>query len=104
MVNQDTMIIYKKYLYFLNVLFECRFHFFTFDNLESENQFFSYRYWVLSSHYSIKNDWINFKQTRYNTIKRFEKIKHKLKVSAYQNIMNDYFCYDISNLIISYLL
>ena len=104
MISAETLIIYKKYTYFLDVLDDDRFTFFypNDDNSFDIEVFFNARLYVIHKHYIIRNDWFTFKRQRYNIIKRFNNKKIKIKISTYTSILLKLFCRDLTNIIIEF--
>ena len=103
-MTPETIDLYSKYRYFMFVLSNERLQLFLKDENELDfDTFFDYYNMVLFYHWLIKPIWKNFRNSRYQMIKRFEKKKSIIKRRAYMNILNNYFCYDISNLICEFL-
>ena len=106
MLNSDTLIIYKKYTFFLDVLFEDRFCIFydESDSFYDHEAFFNARMNIIDKHYTIKNEWLKFKRQRHNMMKRFEIQTIIIKRRGYVSMLLNVFCRDLTNVIIEFLM
>ena len=106
MINETTSLIYAKSSIFLNILFEDRYciYFETSDRFYDHDSFFSDRVDIINKHNLLKCEWFNHKRTTYNIIRRFERRKIKLKKRAYTSILRNYFCADITSIILLYII
>ena len=105
MLNSDTLIIYKKYTYFLDVLFNYRLYiFYDLITLNDHELFFNARLNVINKHYNIKNEWLKFKRQRHNMMKRFETQTIIIKRRGYISMLLNCFCRDLTNIIVEYLM
>ena len=97
MITSETLMIYNKYTYFLDVLDNDRFNrFCPIDDNSFDIEVFvnARRMYVIQKYYTIRNDWFTFKRQRYNIIKRFNNKKIKIKISTYTSILLK-FCVEI---------
>ena len=67
-------------------------------------EFFLFMQYIQSMKYAIMQYWNDYNRKLRRIQKRFEEIKKPLKIIAYQRILKQYFCYDISQLITSFIL
>ena len=67
-------------------------------------EFFLFMQYIQSMKYAIMQYWNDYNRKLRRIQKRFEEIKKPLKIIAYQRILKQYFCYDISQLITTFIL
>ena len=103
-MKDDTLNVYSKYRYFLHLLSNERLMLFrkNKDELDFDNFFDLYNH-VIRYHWLIKIPWRRFHTTRYQIIKRFKNERIIIKRSAYMDLLREYFCYDIANIICEFI-
>ena len=92
-MKKETVDLYAKYRYFLYLLSNERIELFN-DNFED---FFEAYNMTICFHWKIKNPYKNFNRRRNELVKRFEYGKYKI-------LLHEKFCYDISLIILSYII
>ena len=103
MINEDTRLIYSKYSFFLQVIFDDRLNLYNFLDIY-HHEFFDDHDYIMILFSDIKTDWFKYKQKRMNLFKSFQKLKIKIQRRNYKEILYKYYCIDISEIIISFLL
>ena len=97
-MNPDTIILYSKYSYFLNILDNGRHPLFYLDeNSIDYEAFFEMYQHIVYMHHEIKPLWRNYKQRQRQIIKNFEHGKIHI-------LLRPYLCYDLRNKIIEFLM
>ena len=59
---------------------------------------------IVNESKSFKDEFIKFNKEHYAIIKRFNNKKLKLKKIAYTNILKHYLCFDITKIIVDYII
>ena len=109
-MKNETRLIYDKYRYFLKVIHTDRYQLFYYikecmcDPDYSFEKFFDAYDYILDYHKKIKSIYYSFKISRNKFFSKFEKEKQKIEYYDYEKVLRKYFCYDIKNIIMSYLL
>ena len=95
---QDTLEVYQKYRVYLSILDNGRHPLFYIDeNTLNYEAFFDAYQWGVYLHHEIKPVWRKYKTRRNQIIKKFERGKYMI-------LLRSYFCYDLVNLIIEFIL
>ena len=117
-MRENTALLYSKYDYFFNLLFDDRDDLFTktdfFRNkpngttltfsIFDVDHFFETREHILEFHKEMKIFWRCYTLKTYQIIKKFDEGKKNIKIKYYRNIlMNTNLCLDVINIIISYI-
>lgn len=105
MTNSDTKLIREKHRYFINITYILWANniSWTWSNI-TFSEFINDRYLRFDIEDVIKSEFQEFKKKRYAIIKSFKNKKLKLKIKAYMTILKRHFCFDISNIIVQYLI
>ena len=111
---ESTLILKRKYSYFNHLLIFERFEFFvqyvyeeTIDHyiqMLDADKLYDNRIFVMYFHNDIMCYWRKFQRNRNRLMKTFLEKRKILKRQAYYNILINYFCYDLTHLIIDFML
>ena len=94
-MKKETLDLYAKYRYVLHLLSDERNE--LFQNDPDFEKFFEAYNMTICFHWKIKNPYKNFNRRRNELIKRFEYGKYNI-------LLQEKFCYDISLIILSYII
>ena len=67
------------------------------------NEFFLFMQYIQSMQYSMMTYWNQYNQNIKRIMKTFESTREVLRMKAYRKLINEYFCDDITGVIISFL-
>ena len=94
---EETLQIYSKYNMFISTLSDD--DYINFRNNKHEidiNEFFSYLSYIDIMRFKIIRPLRNYRNTRSRILKKFENKKYEITIRSY-------FCYDIKNLILTFI-
>ena len=107
MVKSELILFKSKAIYFLDILFNDRFNIYLdvhFRPFYNYMQYMDDRIDIVNESKSFKDEFIKFNKERYAMFKRFNNKKFKLKKIAYTNILKSYLCFDITKIIVDYII
>ena len=100
----ETIILYNKYKYFNDLLFNNRHLFYKQDeeviDVDQLIEVFNY---TSSINRLLKREYKFYRSKRYQLIKQFKQDTIKIKYNDIEIILRSYFCYDIKILILEFL-
>ena len=106
----ETEIIYTKYSKKFNIIHIDRHTLFFYikehrcDPDKDFKKYFETREFIIEYHKQIKSIYYTFKTSRNNLLKNFEKEKRKIQYNDYEKVLKKYFCYDVKNIILEFLI
>ena len=106
MINVNGIFIYFKYKILSNFIFSKILDviYNEIDNLDLlYNTFRRLKNEAFNDYKIFSKEYFKFRYERKDIINTFINEKREIKRIAYQNILNNYFCYDILNIIIDYI-
>ena len=107
MVKSELILFKLKSRYLLDILYNERVTIYTdirFSPLYNYRRYMDNRGFIVEISKMFKDQFLKFNKERYAMFKRFNNKKLKLKKIAYTNILKHYLCFDITKIIVDYII
>ena len=107
MTKSELILFKSKTKYFLDIIYNERYILYSeirFGPFYNYRRYMDDRIHIVHQSKMFKDEFLQFKKERYAMFKRFNNKKLKLKKIAYTNILNIYLCFDITKMIVDYII
>ena len=100
----ETRILNLKYIYFNSLLFNNRHLFYNQNDIIDVDNLIEVFNYTCSRNRLLKREYQLYRSKRCQIIRKFNKYMMKIKYNEIENILRLYFCTDIKNLILEFMM